>query len=92
MTQAVALSTALVGQAEDLGDTWKAAWADGYVCDGEAMTLTTLIVDVTSLAGIVDLAQATGLAVIRRGADAKRSAELMGQLMRHQPAPEPVGY
>lgn len=92
MSQAIALSTELVGRTEDLGDTWNTVWADGHVCDREAVTLTTLIVDVTSLAGIVDLAQATGLAVIRRGADAKRPGELMGQLTRHQPVLELVGY
>ncbi len=85
MAQAIALSTELLGQTEDLDDAWTAARADGHICETEMASITTLVVAVHHLAGIVDLAQAAGLAVIRRGAEAKRPADLLRQLDGIQP-------
>lgn len=85
MPQAIALSTELVGLTEDLVDTWETVTADGHVCPLEIARVTVLVVDINTRAGLVDLAQAAGLAVIRRGADAQRSAGLLRQVNAHTP-------
>lgn len=86
MPQAIALSTELVGLTEEMIDGWDRACADGHLCPLEIARISAVIGEVNALAGLVDLAQAAGLAVIRRGAINRRPSDLLGQLTDRQTA------
>lgn len=80
MPQVEALSTELLGRTEDLIDAWGEARTDGRICPVEMARVTVLVGNVHAQAGIVDLAQAAGLAVIRRGTTSRRPGDLLTQL------------
>ncbi len=86
MPQIPALSTELVERAEDLTDVWDAARADGHICPVEMAGITVLIGEVHTRAGVVDLAQMAGLAVLRCGMASRRPGDLVDQLREAQTA------
>lgn len=80
MSNVPALSTELLSQAEGLREAWERATVDRHLCPGEIATIGVQVIDLTQMAREVDLAQATGLAIMRRGIDARRPRDLMIQL------------
>lgn len=81
MAQRIPLSREAVEIAETLHDVWVDVTADGVVETHEIHRVTTLIVDVTQMASMVDAAQAHAVAAMRRGPDSRNAQDRAADLI-----------
>lgn len=75
-------------RSDELLEAWQRAAADAVVTDLEISIIGPIVLDVCDLSRLTNLSQATGLALIRLGPEARRSRDLLQDLDGIEAGPE----